>query len=122
MNPELVIDMNLPVDWADWLTARGWPAIHWSTIAAANATDAEIMAWAEANNRVVFTNDLDYGTLLALTHAAKPNVLQIRSLSLFPASVGAAVEAALTQHGVDLIAGALITVEPGRNRVRVLPL
>ena len=44
MNPELVIDMNLPVDWADWLTARGWPAVHWSTIGAANATDAEILA------------------------------------------------------------------------------
>ena len=70
----------------------------------------------------MFTNDLDYGTILALTHASKPSVLQVRALSLFPARVGAAVEAAWAQHGEDLVAGALVTVEPGRNRVRVLPL
>jgi hypothetical protein len=32
------------------------------------------MAWARANGHVVFTHDLDFGTTLALTHAADPSV------------------------------------------------
>ena len=42
------------------------------------------MAWALANGYVVFTHDLDFGTMLALTHATGPSVLQVRGKTCCP--------------------------------------
>lgn len=75
MSVPLVIDMNLSEEWVAELTSHGWSAVHWSTVGDPCAEDAVIMAWALANNRVVFTHDLDFGTLLALTHATGHSVL-----------------------------------------------
>jgi predicted nuclease of predicted toxin-antitoxin system len=80
------------------------------------------MAWALANNHVVFTHDLDFGTTLALTHAAGPSVLQVRGQSVLPEDVGPVVIAALRQHDAALAVGALVVVELRKSRVRVLPL
>jgi hypothetical protein len=43
------------------------------------------MAWALAQNRVIFTHDLDFGTALALTNAGGPSVLQVRGQHVLPA-------------------------------------
>jgi predicted nuclease of predicted toxin-antitoxin system len=37
------------------------------------------MAYALANNFVVLTHDLDFGTILAATQGNKPSVVQIRA-------------------------------------------
>jgi predicted nuclease of predicted toxin-antitoxin system len=80
------------------------------------------MAWALANNYVVFTHDLDFGTTLALTHATKPSVLQLRTQNVLPEHIGPMVFATLRQYERELTMGALIVVEENRSRVRVLPL
>lgn len=86
------------------------------------APDAEIMEWAVASHRVVFTHDLDFGTLLALTHASAPSVLPVRTLNVLPDHLGPMVLAALKQHQSDLAGGALVVVDEVRCRVRILPL
>jgi predicted nuclease of predicted toxin-antitoxin system len=73
-----MIDMNLTPEWVPFLGQEGWDAVHWSTIGDPQATDATIMARALTEKRVVFTHDLDFGTLLALTHASGPSVPQVR--------------------------------------------
>jgi predicted nuclease of predicted toxin-antitoxin system len=118
----IVIDMNLSPDWAPLLTAASWPAVHWSTIGNPRATDTEIVSWARANRHVVFTHDLDFGTLLALTHATGPSVLQVRGDDVLPDHMGPLVLAALRDHATALEAGALLTVDERRSRVRILPL
>jgi predicted nuclease of predicted toxin-antitoxin system len=80
------------------------------------------MAWALARGSVVFTHDLDFGIMLALTHAAGPSVLQVRGQQVLPEDVGPVVIAALHQHDTALATGALVVVEAMRSRVRVLPL
>ena len=80
------------------------------------------MAWALANAHVVFTHDLDFGTMLALTHAAGPSVLQVRGQNVLPDDIGPLVIAALRQHDAALSAGALVVVDVKKSRVRVLPL
>lgn len=79
MSVKLVIDMNLSPEWVAALSKQGWAALHWSTLGDPHADDAVIMGWALANSHVVFTHDLDFGTMLALTHARGPSVLQVRS-------------------------------------------
>jgi predicted nuclease of predicted toxin-antitoxin system len=122
MSVQLVIDMNLSEEWVAELAKHGWSAIHWSTVGDPRADDTMIMAWALANDHVVFTHDLDSGTMLALTHANGPSVLQLRSQDVLPEDIGPVVIAALRQHDAALAAGALVVVDQKKSRVRVLPL
>ena len=80
------------------------------------------MAWALAHAYVVFTHDLDFGTILALTHAAGPSVIQVRGQNVLPEDMGPLVSAALRQHEAALESGALVVVDDKKSRVRVLPL
>jgi predicted nuclease of predicted toxin-antitoxin system len=122
MSLSILVDMNLSPEWVPVLTTAGWPAVHWSQIGARGADDATIMAWALANNHVVFTHDLDFGTALALTHATGPSVIQVRGPNVLPEDISPALLAAISQYQADLAAGALVTVNLARSRVRILPL
>ncbi|MGO9833462.1 MAG: DUF5615 family PIN-like protein, partial [Polyangiaceae bacterium] len=57
---------------------------------------------------VVFTHDLDFGTLLALTRARGPSVVQVRTQNVLPVAIGNLVVRVLTEHGASLEAGALV--------------
>src|SRR4051812_39276598 len=106
MSVKVLIDMNLSPHRAPVLQRNGWPAIHWSTVGDPRATDRTIMDWAAANGYIVFTHDLDFGTMLALTHAAGPSVLQVRAEDVLPDHLEGALIAALRQHDADLASGA----------------
>jgi predicted nuclease of predicted toxin-antitoxin system len=122
MSVPLVIDMNLSPEWVAELTSQGWHAVHWSTVGDPCAEDSVIMAWALANRRVVFTHDLDFGAMLALTHASGPSVFQVRGQNVLPEEIGSIVIAALRRYDAELAAGALVVVDLKKSRVRVLPL
>ncbi len=122
MSVQLVIDMNLSVEWIAELAKHGFGAVHWSTVGDPRAEDSVVMAWALANGYVVFTHDLDFGTILALTHAAGPSVLQVRGQNVLPEHMGPLVVAALGQYDDALSAGAIVVVEERKARVRTLPL
>ncbi len=122
MSIQIVIDMNLSPDWVGTLTAQGWPSVHWSTIGDPTAPDREIMDWARTNGYVVFTHDLDFGTMLALTHATGPSVIQVRGQDVLPDHMSPIVLAALDQHESELAAGALVVVDEAKSRVRILPI
>ena len=118
----LLIDMNLSPRWVGVLTGAGIEAAHWSTLGANNAPDSEIMAYAAAHGYVVLTHDLDFGSILAATHGEKPSVVQIRATDVSPDVIGRQVIIALGQMAAELEEGALLTVDPNRTRLRVLPL
>ena len=122
MRPKLLVDMNLSPEWVPALGKHGWQAVHWSTVGDPRASDMDIMDWAAAHQYVVFTHDLDFGSMLALSHGAGPSVLQIRTQDTLRDSLAGSVVAALTQHRSDLSAGALVVVDESRSRVRVLPM
>jgi len=122
MSIQILIDMNLSPDWVGELTANGWPSVHWSTVGDPKATDHQIMHWARANGYVVFTHDLDFGTMLALTHATGPSVIQVRGQNVLPDHMSPMVTAAMRQHESELAAGALVVVDEARLRVRILPM
>lgn len=121
MSVPILIDMNLSIEWVEELAKHGWSAVHWSTVGDPRAEDSTLMAWAAQNGCVVFTHDLDFGTILALTHATGPSVLQVRGQNTLPEHLGPIVIAALQQHEAALAAGAIVVVEELRSRVRVLP-
>jgi predicted nuclease of predicted toxin-antitoxin system len=119
---KLLVDMNLSPQWEETFEQNGVEAIHWSKVGQAKAPDREIMAWARQHGFVVFTNDLDFGHLLALTHAAGPSVIQVRSEDVLPESIGSLVIRALDQHKEALQSGALVVIDPDDFRARILPI
>jgi predicted nuclease of predicted toxin-antitoxin system len=80
---KILIDMNLTPMWVSFLTENGIEAAHWSSIGSPEDSDTDIIAYAKKNDFVVFTNDLDFGYILAITHGKKPSVI----LPLFPCFV-----------------------------------
>jgi len=118
---KLLVDMNLSPRWVEVLTAAGIEAAHWSALGANNAPDVVIMAYARDNDYVVLTHDLDFSAMLAATHGEKPSVVQIRADDVSPDVIGQKVIMALRQMALELETGALLTVDPNRTRLRVLP-
>lgn len=114
--------MNLSPRWVDTLDDAEIKAVHWSSIGDPGASDPTIMEFAKDHDCIVLTNDLDFGAILAATQGNKPSVVQIRSAQLAPEVIGADVVSAVLQLKIELEAGALLTVEPGRTRARLLPL
>jgi predicted nuclease of predicted toxin-antitoxin system len=122
MSIQILVDMNLSPDWVPVLTRNGWPAVHWSAVGDPRAPDRVLMEWAVANAHIVFTHDLDFGTLLALTHQTGPSVLQVRGQDVLPGQLEGVIIAALRQYQAELESGALVVVDASKYRVRILPI
>jgi predicted nuclease of predicted toxin-antitoxin system len=119
---KVLLDMNLSPGWVQVLEQAGIASVHWSQVGDPRAADATLMAWARANRYVVFTHDLDFGTLLAATHAEGPSVLQVRTDNTAPAVIGADVVRVLHLRREAFERGALVTIDKVRARVRILPI
>jgi predicted nuclease of predicted toxin-antitoxin system len=118
----LLIDMNLSPQWIPVFERQGWQAVHWSSVGDARAIDRVIMDWARENSHVIFTHDLDFGTLLAVTQAGGPSVIQIRAQDIMPKHLEKIVIRVLKEYTALLESGALITVDESTSRARILPL
>jgi len=119
---KLLIDANLSPTWIAFLAGHRIDALHWTSVGDVRAPDEAIMEWARSRSHVVFTHDLDFGALLAITRARGPSVLQLRTHDTLPAAAGDLVVRAIRQHSGALDNGALVTVHPRAARVRILPI
>jgi predicted nuclease of predicted toxin-antitoxin system len=119
---KLLVDMNLSPRWVDLFISAGLEAAHWATLGVRTASDAEIMSFARTHDYVVLTHDLDFGAILAVTQGEKPSVVQIRADDVNPEAIGLRVLSAVRQVATELESGALLTVDPDRARLRILPL
>ena len=72
----LLVDVCLSTEWIPFLAERGVEAVHWSSVGPRSADDEVIFAHAAEHGYVIFTHDLDFGTLFALTAARGPSVIQ----------------------------------------------
>ena len=114
--------MNLTPRWTEVFESLGWMAMHWSAVGAVTAPDTEIMDWARKNGFCVFTHDLDFGILLAMLHLEGPSVIQIRSEDILPETAAKWLIPALSLNTEQIALGALVTIDPRRQRVRLLPI
>jgi predicted nuclease of predicted toxin-antitoxin system len=119
---KILIDMNLSPDWVGVFQRYEIEAFHWSGVGDPREKDSVIMEWARTNGYVVFTHDLDFGSMLAATEAETPSVIQVRTQDILPASIENIVISALHQFESELESGALVTVDLAHSRVRVLPI
>jgi len=114
--------MNLSPSWVQRLERHGFEAVHWSILGAATAPDDEILAWANEHHLVVITNDLDFSAILAASAGATPSVVHIRLQDLLSDSAVNSVANAVAAYREEIEGGALLSIDEGGTRVRMLPL
>ncbi len=118
----LLIDMNLSPEWVPVLMEHGFDAVHWASLGVASASDSEIMVYAFQHRFVVFTHDLDFGILLAHSKAGGPSVIQVRTNDVSPGHLSKVVVTTLKNYRNVIEAGALVTVDELKSRIRILPI
>jgi predicted nuclease of predicted toxin-antitoxin system len=118
---KFLVDMNLTPRWTAFLSDAGFAAVHWSAVGRGDAADPIIMSYARDNGYCLLTHDLDFGTILALANWDRPSVVQVRADDTSPEAIGPTLVRALARSEADIEAGALLTVEPAKLRVRLLP-
>lgn len=119
---KFVVDMNLSPRWVNVLRSGGHEAVHWSDVGRFDAADVEFFRWAGDNQTVVFTNDLDFGAIIASTSATYPSVIQLRDLDVTPTANADTLLRAVSDHDEQLRSGALISIDARGSRVHILPI
>jgi len=119
---KFLVDMPLPPGLADWLRAAGHDAVHAIAIEMGRATDADIIATAGRELRVVITADLDYPRLLALGRAAGPGLILFRGGDWGGVEIVARMHEILGGMSEDDLANSILVVERNRVRRRRLPI
>jgi len=120
---KLLIDNALSPTLADLLQQAGHDAIRVRSIGLQHADDDAIFDRAAVEGRILLTADADFGTLLAVRSSRHPSVIQFRGEgSRKPDALARTLLANLLQLVDSLENGCIVTFEPARVRVRLLPI
>ncbi|HHW19262.1 MAG TPA: DUF5615 family PIN-like protein [Firmicutes bacterium] len=100
----------------------GHDVVHVREIGMASASDAEILALAVREKRIVLTADTDFGTIMARTRADSPSVIIFRQSDKRPMRLLNLLTTNLSRIAPYLEKGAVVVFQNQRIRVRRLPL
>lgn len=119
---KLLLDQGLPRSAARLLREDGIDTLHVGEIGLSTASDNEILRRGREDERVIVTLDADFHSLLAFSKAISPSVIRLRIEGLNGPKAANLIKEVILRSGDDLANGALVTVQPGRIRIRRLPL
>lgn len=119
----LLIDQNIAQRVAALLRDAGHDAVHVADRGLSAAEDHEILELARAEERVVVSEDTDFGALLAHAGSDTPSFVLLRGADpLAPEDQAALLNANLPSVAEALDEGAIAVFARGRIRVRPLPV
>ncbi|MGL4942431.1 MAG: DUF5615 family PIN-like protein [Thermoguttaceae bacterium] len=119
---KLLLDMNLSPRLATLFREAGYECHHWSEVGEPTAEDFIILRWAQENQFVVVTHDLDFGAILAATGFESPSVVQIRRQNIMPDVIFPRLIALLDICRQQIQSGSLVVFDERKYRIRILPL
>jgi len=118
-----LIDNALSPVVADGLRSAGHDAAHVRDYGLEAADDSIILDRASLEDRVIVSADTDFGTLLAQRMQTKPSFVLFRGATpRRPDDQVVLLLANLPRIEEDLKTGAVVVFEPGRLRIRSLPI
>jgi predicted nuclease of predicted toxin-antitoxin system len=104
------------------LRTLGHDAIHLSEENLTTLPDADILAKARQEGRILLTHDLDFAELLAVSGESLPSVVIFRLRNMRPEHVNRYLQSVIAEHDEVLVRGAVVSVTEGKLRLRPLPL
>lgn len=117
----LLIDQNLATRVAVLLRDAGHDAVHVSERGMSRADDDQVLALAVGEERVLVSEDTDFGALLARSRSPLPSLVLLRSADRLTTQARAELLiATIGRVEAELGTGAIVVV--GRSRVRIRPL
>jgi len=118
----VLLDQDVPRRAAALLRERGVDAVHASEVGLGSARDADVVAWCRAQGAIAVTLDADIHAVIALSGLTTPSTIRIRVQGLNGAEMARLLVDVLESRRDALAAGAMVTIQPGRLRVRRLPI
>ena len=118
----VLLDQGVPRRAATLLRDAGVDASHVAELGMSSAADAEILAWCREHGAVAVTLDADFHAAIALSGETAPSAIRLRVQGLKGPEVSRLLLDILSAREAQLTAGALITVQHGRLRLRSLPV
>ena len=104
------------------LAAAGIVSEHVGDLGLSRVADDVILETARKRDAVVVTLDADFHQTLATSRETSPSVVRIRIEGLKGVQLAAILTQVIATAGAELASGALVSVNPGRIRVRSLPI
>ena len=118
-----LVDNALSPMLATRLSSAGHDAVHVRDLSLVSAADHVIFDTAASESRIVISADTDFGAILALRQETSPSVILFRGATpRRPDHQAALLLSNLKQIEPSLTNGAIVVIEPGRIRVRSLPI
>src|SRR5438445_776565 len=118
---KVLLDEGLSLLAAELLRQHGIDALHAQEAGLLAASDQELIRFARAQQRVIFTLDHDYHQLLALSGERDLSVVLFRFEHLKAREAARMIKTILETYEADLTAGVAVSVSPSGVRLRRLP-
>jgi predicted nuclease of predicted toxin-antitoxin system len=114
--------MNIPLEYSRLLKEKGVEIILWYEVGSPMAPDEDLIRYASNNDCVILTYDLDFSAVLSITRALKPSIIQLRISYTNADRAIDMIVAAMQRYSNELAQGAILSINPKKARVRLLPI
>lgn len=119
---KFLADMGISPKTVQWLVNQEYDAIHLLDEDLEKLPDEQILEKAQAEKRIILTVDLDFGALLAIAKTPFPSVIIFRLNNASRDIIEARLRVVLEKCLQDLEAGAILSVDDEKIRIRYLPI
>ena len=119
---KFLVDMGLAQSTVSFLRAQGHDAVHLRDQGLQRIEDQEIVDKALVESRVILTHDLDFGRIVATSHASMPSVITFRLDDMRYTQINKYLTTVLDRFAEQIEMGALVSVTDGGIRMRPLPV
>lgn len=118
----LLLDQGISRSTVSILAGAGWDVQHVADVGMERATDAAILDYARAQQRIVCTLDADFHALLAVSDQDSPSVVRIRQEGLRGEALAQLLLRIWPDIAVVVAQGAAVSVTERNIRIRRLPV
>jgi predicted nuclease of predicted toxin-antitoxin system len=115
-------NMNISPITVEALRNHGWDIIRVSEVMDEKSKDIDVLVYAQKQNKVVITQDLDFSQILALRGYAKPSLINLRFENAKPDFVTARIIDVVASMEKELEEGVVVTVDETSARYKNLPI
>jgi len=119
---EFLANMNISPLTVEQLRKHGWNIVRVSEVMNKESKDIDILAYAQKQNKVVVTQDLDFSAILALSGYGKPSLINLRLENPRPDLVTTRIIDVVSTMEKELEEGVVVTVDETSARYRNLPM